>query len=224
MIPETALTTAGPDAQLVARPAGVAHIYTGPLTPSGRHVPRSARTVCRARTRQLHVLTLPERWTSLDSTSASPRMCARCTARLDRDRDRSRRATSLCTRHAAIEACAGTTKADIGFALQVANTPAEVDAAAWLSLLLFEAAGCTDGFVQHGRSWDSLHTLVAAARRRVGGYPDRYRDQGDRSNAIALSVREIRKAENKAAWEERQNRIRRLGINIAEPPRGRRPS
>lgn len=64
-------------ARLVARPrSSVLHVYRGPLTPSGRWVPRAGRTVCGARTRRLSVL---ER-ASLALDSGDRRVCLRCEA------------------------------------------------------------------------------------------------------------------------------------------------
>lgn len=219
MIVETALALAGPSARLVARPTGVAHVYTGPLTPSGRFVPRRSRTVCRTRTAQLHTLPQPERWSSLTCEAAAfPRLCARCTACLDRVRARSRQATTTpCTRHAALAAWAGTTKADIAFALDLATSPSEVDAAAWLSLLLFDVAGCAKPFTEHGRQWPPLSKLVYLARGRVDGFPDSLREASERANAMSTAAREQRKAENKAARAEREAQIERLGFNNANP-------
>lgn len=64
---------------LVVRPGSdVFHVYSGPLTPSGRWVPRAGRTVARCRTRRL--LVLERVGSSLDL--ADRRWCARCAARL----------------------------------------------------------------------------------------------------------------------------------------------
>lgn len=64
-------------AHLTYRPGSrVLHVYRGPLTRSGRWVPRAGRTVCGARTRQLSVL---ER-ASLALDSGDRRVCLRCEA------------------------------------------------------------------------------------------------------------------------------------------------
>lgn len=64
---------------LVTRPGSrVFHVYAGPLTPSGRFVPRVARTACGARTRRLSVL---ERVGSVLDLGGR-RVCGRCSARL----------------------------------------------------------------------------------------------------------------------------------------------
>lgn len=70
---------AGPRARLAGRPRGVAHIYVGPLSPSGRYVARGGRTACRAHTRRLSILA------PLSMRRGGPssrRVCARCSARL----------------------------------------------------------------------------------------------------------------------------------------------
>ena len=51
-----AVTSVDHPAVLVGRPVGVVHVSTDPLTPSGRYLTSSGRTVCRARTRRLAVL------------------------------------------------------------------------------------------------------------------------------------------------------------------------
>lgn len=59
-------------AHLVGRPTGVAHIYQGALTPSGRYVPSKAATVCRAATRRLTVLE------GAAALGPGRRVCRRC--------------------------------------------------------------------------------------------------------------------------------------------------
>lgn len=62
-------------AVLVGRPrSGVLHVYTGPLTPSGRFVAAVGRTVCRAHTRRLTVLELATPQLDLRGR----RVCRRC--------------------------------------------------------------------------------------------------------------------------------------------------
>lgn len=60
-------------AHLVGRPTGVAHVYVGPLTPSGRFVPSKAATVCRAATRRLQVLEA-----GASALGRGRRVCRRC--------------------------------------------------------------------------------------------------------------------------------------------------
>lgn len=202
VIVERALTLAGPDAVLVSRPRGVPHVYVGPLTPSGRLVPRAGRAVCRARTRRLTVLP-SERRSSLDPCGPS-RVCARCSACLSRDGQ----AEPLTSRAAYLEEHSGATKADVAFALELATTVAEVDAAAHLSLVLFGVAGCNDGFAEHGRTWLSLHQLVVAARGRVGGgFVDAFsRKVAQRQDELLADALEQRTRERREVWLERQAR------------------
>lgn len=221
MTPETALAIAGPDAHLVRRTRVVDHVYVGPLTPSGRFAPRAARTVCRAHTRQLRAVPLHERSSSLARcAAASSRMCARCAACLDRDRDRSRQVTSGPVRRDEVRRThADTTKADIAVALEFATTPAEVDAAAWLSLLLFDVAGCNDPFDEHARTWPALHDQVHAARSRVRGFPEQYYVDDALQRAGAEAARAARIAGAQDARKDRERRIEVLGFDAATPRR-----
>ena len=67
-------------AHLAGRPRGVVHLYSGPLTRSGRFVPAAGLTVCRAATRRLTVVEppLPSKAPDLGGR----RFCRRCTAAL----------------------------------------------------------------------------------------------------------------------------------------------
>lgn len=212
VIVERALALAGPDAVLASRPRGVPHVYVGPLTPSGRQVPRAGRTVCRARTRRLTVIP-SERRSSLDPCGPS-RVCARCSACLSRDGQ----AEPLTSRAAYLEEYSGATKADVAFALELAATVAEVDAAAHLSLVLFGVAGCNDGFTEHGRDWVSLHQLVFRHRGRVGAFntPEAIA-AADRDRIASENAAQQRASERKQMWREREDRIARLGFNNAVP-------
>lgn len=64
----------------VVRPrSAVVHLHRGPMTPSGRLIPRAGRTVCRARTGRLHVLEVtPGGAVELGGR----RFCRRCTTAL----------------------------------------------------------------------------------------------------------------------------------------------
>jgi hypothetical protein len=59
---------------LVARPRGVVHVAVAPVTPSGRFIPRTARTVCRTHTRRLGVV---PRARAVDVFRCR-RVCVRC--------------------------------------------------------------------------------------------------------------------------------------------------
>lgn len=123
------------------------------------------------------------------------------------------------TRHEFRDLHAATTPADVAFALELASTPGEVDAAAHLSLVLFDVAGTQSPFTEHGRAWPSLQELVHTARRRVDGFPPSLRETSERLNEITAAATRRRKAEAKAAAQARDTRIARVGINNAEPAR-----
>lgn len=62
-------------AHLAHRPRGVVHVYTGPLSPSGRFAAAAGRTVCGTRTRRLSKLECAEGRLDLGRR----RFCRRCT-------------------------------------------------------------------------------------------------------------------------------------------------
>lgn len=116
-----------------------------------------------------------------------------------------------------------TTKADLGLALELAQTPAEVDQAAHLSLVLFDVAGTMTVFRHRGRFWPSLHQLTFQARRRVDGFAPQARALSERMNAIAEDAAAIEKRRRTAAHNEREARIHRVGFSNAIPPTSRSP-
>lgn len=203
MIAAIALRYAGPTAVLAARPAGVLHVYTGPLTPSGRFIPRVARTVCRARTRRLTVTT--------DASSLLRRVCIRCATSLRAAKPRDRQ---LATRAGYKTRFHGLTGHQLVAALADAHTPIDVTEAAHLTLLLFDHTGCRRPDPQTGQS---LHDHVADARRRFQTTSAMARLDEHRE---AASHR--RRADQQAAREERDNRIHRIGFRNAQE--GRRSS
>lgn len=216
MIVETALRIAGTGSHLVhvARPTGVLHIYTGRLTPSGRYVPRTGRTACRAHTRRLSVAM--RRGSSLaGETEGARRLCARCSACLATTAAETRQAEPT-TRHECRARFAGTTPADVALALEFSTTAAEVDAAAHLSLVLFGHAGCTTPVhLPDGRTLPPLHQLV---KRHRGRFVER--SAADVAfDELVRSGYAQRKAERIQAKHEREARIQRLGMNNAKPVR-----
>lgn len=187
MLVETALSMTGPGAVLASRPTGVAHVYTGPLTPSGRFIPRAGRPVCRARTRRLGVVTIPSRWSSLSHPGVLPRLCARCSACLARRRhtlsrcgvavSQARQAEPLTARGAYRTTYTDLTPFDLLLAVQAADTTTELDVAAHLTLVLFGHLGCTRPVTRpDGRQVTSLHRAVADRRSdgRSGGTDRRW--------------------------------------------------
>lgn len=200
-----------PGAHLVARPrTGVAHVYRGPLTRSGRYVPSTRRPECRARTRRLSVLAWGEDWTSLAPVppTGMPRLCARCSASLGRSLPIPGEAGQHTHRSQHAAAHADLAQADVALGLLMAEDLEELAAAAWLSLLLFGGhAGCKDPVtLPDGRTTRSLHELVRAARGRLGGFPDAEATAqrlNDLSAAAALSRREAaaQRREERRAWD-----------------------
>lgn len=196
---------------LVARPAGVVHAYVGPLTPSGRHVPRAGRTVCRAHTRRLHVL---ERTTVTlgRRESSGPQVCARCSARLTLPRVTGGPST-IPTRDDALRTYADTTAFDLAVQAWMAETPEDLERVEWLALLVVGFPACaTEPVVSPGgKVTGPLDDHITRARARVGAH------RGSKHLAdVARENREIAvaagKATRHAAWKERQDRITRLGF------------
>lgn len=194
MIAAIALRLAGPGAVLASRPTGVPHVYVGPLTRSGRSLPRASRPVCRARTRRLTVLVL--------DGVATGRVCARCAVCL---LSRGGRQTAPTDRRDWQTRFAGITGEQLVAALDDARTPAEADVAAWASLLVYGVAGCRR---PHPTTGVSLHDHVTRTRRRFLTDDPTATRLGD---AVA-DAHHRRRAERQAAREDRDARIARIGI------------
>lgn len=193
-----ALRLAGPTARLVARPTGVAHVYTGPLTPSGCCVPRSRRTVCRAHTRRLYVVP-----PASDDPGTGRGICARCSACLAAT-PRAVRQAEPQTREEYAAAYAAVTLDDLERDAAAAGTPADIDHVAHLSLLLFGHHACSS---------TGLTKRIAQHRDRVNGITET--ETARRIGEAATHAHANRKAEIKNAWQEREDRIARLGIKNA---------
>lgn len=202
------LRAAGESAQLVARPRGVAHVYVGPLTPSGRYVPRTGRTVCRARTRRLSVLESTP--VALDPTGKPA--CRLCTARLAHvPRQGEAGPTS---RDQVLTAYDGITAFDLAIDAFMAETPAEVERLEWLALLLvgFPACHRTPVVSPAGKVSDPLDHHIRRARTRVGATRDHLgvlRAAADDNHEAAVAAA---KAARHDAWKDRDDRITRLGF------------
>lgn len=209
MIAETALRLAGPGALLVSRPTGVVHVYTGPLTPSGRFIPLACRTVCRARTRRLSVI--PSQRSSLHA-EPTRRLCARCSARLEASPVAARRAGPLTTRDQVLAAHTTTTAVQLVHEAELAETPEQLDHVAHVSLALFGHLGCTTTEVPRGGR-RTLHEHVTFHRRRLDPRPEEQRDATLR--ALQESATARRKADRQETWRNREERIARLGITNA---------
>jgi uncharacterized protein (DUF433 family) len=170
LIVETALKAAGPGSVLAARPAGVTHVYVGPLTPSGRFIPRNRRAVCRAHTRRLGVTDPPR--SSLHPDGAGVRLCARCSACLTRRRmprgDVVGQVEQLLTRDDYRVRYGHLTETDLYLAAHTAETADELDVVGHLSLLLLGHRGC-DVMVRRpdGSLGSSLHAVISHRRKQL---------------------------------------------------------
>lgn len=193
MIASTALRLAGPGHALMgARRGGVAHVadwFSGELGSAicGTWI------LCSDRRRLM----------PLDLHPEARRMCRRCVVRLSRCAPRrgSRAPSSRTDLRTAHE---GTTPRDVAFALELATTPAEVDAAAHLSLALFDSAAVA---AKAAPVWAGLNlaALVHRHRQRVGGFAE-YQARSAELRALAeASAIARRKAD---AAERRDNRNR----------------
>ena len=201
MIHETALRLAGPHARLVARPGGVAHIYTGPLTPSGRWA--SGRPLCRARTRRLTTVSLPAGWSSLSPSTGGPslpRLCARCSVALP---EPGAAEQHLTTRTGFLAEYADLTPFDLVLAAKTADTAEELDQVAHLSLALFGHLACTQPVQRpDGVLVEPLHHHVIRGRTRVDGWPGDVAARAALHDQLSEEAAHYRKQAARAAREE----------------------
>ena len=206
MTPALALRTAGADAHLVARPRGVLHVArTSSLTPSGRFIPRSVRTVCRARTGRLHVVDLARVVSAATGDPQPVRLCARCSARLTRPGSRVGRA-EFPTRIGVRDRYVGLDLAVLADDLAAARTEVDVDQVAHVALVLYGVPGC-GGLLSH----------VTRHRRRV--HETTAREAAVRHDIDMARVAAIgrRKADRAEVHRLREDRIAAIGINNAKP-------
>ncbi|MDN4174695.1 hypothetical protein QWY28_17165 [Nocardioides sp. SOB77] len=214
MIAEAALHAAGPDAVLVARPTGVAHIYTGPLTPGGS-VPRRCRPACGAHTRRLTVIPSSERRSSLDPSTAIT-VCARCSARLSRQMRDRRAEPNPVTATDYRNTYGDLTRRDLWADAVMAETLEEIEAVAHLSLVLLGHPACEQPLpVAHVETQPArtLTQLIGHIRERLADYPNR--DRSEAFHALVATGYAQTRAERHQLWQDREQRIARLGINNA---------
>jgi hypothetical protein len=189
---------------LVCRPRGVLHAYVGPLTRSGRSVPRAARPTCGVRTRALGVVPLSE--------VRRRRVCARCTARLLTPVQEAGHPT----RGQLLDAYAGVTDFDLALDAWRAETPEDLERVEHLALLLLgpRAAAKTPVVAPiTGKVTGPVDDHVAQARRRLGITRDPLGpDARATANENELIARHAAKGRRKAAWQDREDRIERLGF------------
>lgn len=147
--------------RLVARPGGVAHLYAGALTPSGRWVVRAGRTVCGARTRRLQVLA--GGCADLDP-GRGPRMCRRCMPVLPPSMGRP---GGLVSRDDWLAAYAHLTVEDLKTAARWACTVDQSHQVGFLAQLLFDPPKRHTRRPLEGHDADvvELHRLIETRRR-----------------------------------------------------------
>lgn len=194
---------------LARRPRGVLHAYVGPLTPSGRFTPRAARPACGTPARGLGVVPLSE--------VRRQRVCVRCTALLTRGSPTVGGEGNQ-TRAELLAAYDGVTAYDLAVDAWRAESADDVARVEWLALLLVGyPATATDPVVSpDGKNTGPLGEHLAKARRRLGITRDVL---GPEARAAAdeneLVARHNAKAHRRAAWQDREDRIARLGYGLA---------
>jgi hypothetical protein len=191
---------------LVHRPRGVAHVYVGPLTPSGGFVPRCRRTVCGTRTRRLTV----DGPVPVDTASAR-RMCRRCTTCLHLGKNS--QVVQLPTRREDWQAeFAGVTAWHLAVVAFMAETVTEVERLEWLALLVVGFPACRDNQITAptGKVLPPLDVHVARARVRVGA--QHVDPTGRRLDVLIAEGMQQARAEKQDLWRNREERIRQLGF------------
>lgn len=182
---------------LVGRPAGVAHVYAGPLTPSGRWVPRGGRTACCAHTRRLAVLVDPKVTAvppvaalGSESFRAGRRVCARCLTHL------ARTATPLpVSRDGLIAAYGHLTVDQLRAANALTVTVDESSVVGRVAMAVAGPAGCSPA---PAAEWKRLDDEINVRRRALASAartPDeiaaaqRDREAGEHNDALAVAGR-----------------------------------
>lgn len=204
---------------LVSRPHGVTHAYVGPLTPSGRRVPRSGRTVCRAHTRSLYVLPELPSQGSVTTVSGGPRgrVCARCSARLLPRGEAAYRAEQPASRHEWVDTYSRLTPFDLAVDAYMATTAAEVDRVEFLAVLLvgWPAIHTHPVVSPTGKTTGPLTRHLRKARGRVGGH--RHDPlEAERRRAVEDEVRDQRRRDRADDWVDR-NAVDRHGFRLNRP-------
>lgn len=196
--------TVGGTTVLAARPAGVLHAYTGPLTPSGRRVPRAGRTACHAHTRPLGVVPLSE--------VGFRRVCLRCTARLTSSLPGE--AGRPLARGHALALHADVTPFDLAVDLWRAETIDDIERVEWLTLLIVGYPACrtVPVIAPTGKQNPPLDELIANARARFNETRDPYAWCREEIDAAQAAARAAARTDRKQGWDDREARIARLGI------------
>lgn len=206
MTPLGLRAAAGVGAHMVSRPRGVLHAYVGPLTPSGRRVPRAGRAVCKSRTRTLTVVPL--------ATVGARPVCGACVVRLANLPG----GTGHLDRSQVRALYADVTPFDLAVDAWRAQSVADVERLELVALAVvgLPALRRDPVIAPTGKTNPPLDQLIAKARLRVAGTRDHL---GPAARAAAKEnehqAREAARLGRKAGWRDREARIERLGINIA---------
>lgn len=159
-----AIIAAGHPVVLVARPGGVTHLYTGPLTRTGT-VPAKRRPLCLARTRRLY-----DR--SSFPVRGDIRVCARCSARLNTHR------VTAVTEHPSLPVGLSMaddrtryehlTPVDIYLSVRFAVSEAELDECSLALQLCFTRDQQVAEYTSPtGRTFSNLPKVIADQRARI---------------------------------------------------------
>lgn len=211
LLASTRLASSG-EVVLAARPSGKLHGFVGPMTPSGRS-PRGARPVCGVRTRALRVVPLSE--------VRRQRVCARCHAHLVRLGKAGGVGTQ--SRTQLLAAYAGVTAFDLAVDAYRAESADDVARVEWLALLLVGYRQARTAPVQSpdGKVTGPLDEHIAKAYRRLGITSDVLgADARAAATENELLARHAAKGRRSEGWQDREDRIRRLGfVNATARPR-----
>lgn len=151
------LTLVAGRGRLVGRPTGVAHIYSGSMTRSGRMVPTAGRPACRLATRRLYLLPLD----GPALTPASRPICTRCLARLTKA---AARTASLQSRGEFIAAYGHLEPCHLIYAAGLATTVADTHRIGMVAQMLFGPAGV---WPLHHDEWAALDATIIGRRRAL---------------------------------------------------------
>lgn len=199
---------AGRGTHIVGRPrsiSGVAHLYTGPLTRTGRHVPLRGRPVCGARTRRLSVLEFPV------ALEAGPdgddrRVCARCRSCLVESRQDRRQPTAP-TRDDLAATYGHLSVNQLAAHARASRTRDEIDLVSAVALMnVGTVAGQRPIVLADGTHGPSLNDVIARRRRalRLADPTPQEAARDARLRARDEEDRDAARRRRTADWEEKQ--------------------
>jgi hypothetical protein len=193
---------------LAHRPGSpVVHLYSGPLSPSGRYAAAGGRTVCHARTRRLTVL---ER--DLGLLDHGRRVCHRCVARLT---SLAGRATQPVSRDQFLAVYRGTTLRDLALMLAIATTVDETHRIGFLAQLLFGTPPVRRPVELSPRqAYYDLHAAVLRRRRDLHNAtrtPEELQAAAQRREAEEFNAKVLEAGRRQTARIDRLSRYSREG-------------